>query len=585
MSERAFARIGLPLILAALYLAIYILPLGVRSLAVPDETRYAEIPREMIAHGQWVVPHLNGLRYFEKPVLGYWIHAGSLLLFGKNNFAVRLPSALSVALSALLIYFMMLYALRTSPGRADSPEDPDIATRWAAGLAVLIFLTSGMVLGIGTFAVLDSLFALFLTACIACLFFALEAPARSAREKRLLALTGIACGLAFLTKGLLAGVFLGLVMVSFLCWHRRWREVPRIGLFTLAWTVLVILPWSVLIHLREPDFWNHFFWNEHIQRYLSEDAQHSASFWLFFLALPLLIFPWTLMVPAFAVGLPAVLRTTWQDKGPRGRLLRLALCWFVLPVLFLSTSRGKLMTYILPCMPPLAVLLGLTARQIHDAGQAGPLVRGAIRCLIGLAGLAAMVFLALQLFGVQNLHLYAQPEKTALAVCAVTLTAVIGLCALRVRQTRCSLLLFGAAAAVLYAFAPFLTPNATERIKMPGPFLEQHQNLIEPTDLILTDSSTVTAGNWYLARNDLYLFGGGHELSYGLEYPDSRHRLVRSKTVMRLIQEHHGRVVVFAKQKSLNRWALELPEWVLLADSGPAGYALVQLTPSPNFLP
>ena len=490
MSERAFARVGLPLILAALYLAMYILPLGVRPLAVPDETRYAEIPREMIAHGQWVVPHLNGLRYFEKPVLGYWIHAGSLLLFGENNFAVRLPSALSVGLSALLVYLLMLYALRTGPGRPDSPEDPDIAARWTAGLAVLIFLTSGMVLGIGTFAVLDSLFAFFLTACIAFLFFALETPARSAREKRLLTLTGIACGLAFLTKGPLAGVVLGLVMVAFLCWQGRWREVPRIGLFTLAWTVLTILPWSVLIHLREPDFWNHFFWNEHIRRYLSEDAQHQASFWLFFLALPLLILPWTLLLPAFVPGLRDELRKSWRDVEPRGRLLRLALCWLVLPMLFLSTSQGKLLTYILPCMPPLAVLLGLAAQQIHVPGQAGPLVRGGIRCLIGLAGLAAAVFLVLHFFGTGNLRLYDQPEKTALAVCAVTLTAVIGLCALRIRQTRRSLLLFGVGAAALYATAPFLTPVATERVKMPGPLLEQHRDLIQPTDLIITDSST-----------------------------------------------------------------------------------------------
>lgn len=94
-------------LLLLFFLVLYILPLGVRDLIVPDETRYAEIPREMIADGDWVAPHLNGLRYFEKPVLGYWVHAGSILLFGENNFAVRLPSALAVGLSALLIYMLI----------------------------------------------------------------------------------------------------------------------------------------------------------------------------------------------------------------------------------------------------------------------------------------------------------------------------------------------------------------------------------------------------------------------------------------------------------------------------------------------
>ncbi len=94
-------------LLLAFFLMIYILLLGVRDLIVPDETRYAEIPREMIADGDWVAPHLNGVRYFEKPVLGYWVHAGSILLFGENNFAVRLPSAMAVGLSALLIYMLI----------------------------------------------------------------------------------------------------------------------------------------------------------------------------------------------------------------------------------------------------------------------------------------------------------------------------------------------------------------------------------------------------------------------------------------------------------------------------------------------
>ena len=78
-------------LLRLFFLVLYVLPLGLRDLTAPDEPRYAEIPREMIVSGDWVVPHLNGVRYFEKPGLGYWVHAGSILLFGENNMAVSHP--------------------------------------------------------------------------------------------------------------------------------------------------------------------------------------------------------------------------------------------------------------------------------------------------------------------------------------------------------------------------------------------------------------------------------------------------------------------------------------------------------------
>ena len=94
-------------IIIALFFLLYIVPLGVRPMLIPDEFRYAEIPREMLETGDWVVPHLDGLRYFEKPVLGYWLNAIGIAMFGENAFAIRLPSALAVGLSALLIFFLV----------------------------------------------------------------------------------------------------------------------------------------------------------------------------------------------------------------------------------------------------------------------------------------------------------------------------------------------------------------------------------------------------------------------------------------------------------------------------------------------
>ena len=135
----------------------------------PDETRYGEIPREMIATGNWISPHLNGLRYFEKPPLGYWLNSASILAFGENDFAIRLPSALSVGLSALLIILLI---------RQACPREEI----WAGPVAALVFLTSIEVPVIGTFGVLDSMLAAALTLTMVCFFLASQAARGSSRQ-------------------------------------------------------------------------------------------------------------------------------------------------------------------------------------------------------------------------------------------------------------------------------------------------------------------------------------------------------------------------------------------------------------------
>ena len=91
----------------AVFLLLYILPLGKRVMFAPDEFRYAEISREMIASGDWLTPHLDGLRYFEKPVMGYWLNAVSIKLFGENAFAIRFPAAMATALAGLMLFFLV----------------------------------------------------------------------------------------------------------------------------------------------------------------------------------------------------------------------------------------------------------------------------------------------------------------------------------------------------------------------------------------------------------------------------------------------------------------------------------------------
>jgi len=93
------------LITIFLFVLVYISILNVRPIFTPDETRYAEVSREMIVSGNWVVPRIDGLLYFQKPVMGYWLDGLSMLVFGYNAFAIRFPSALAAGISALVLFF------------------------------------------------------------------------------------------------------------------------------------------------------------------------------------------------------------------------------------------------------------------------------------------------------------------------------------------------------------------------------------------------------------------------------------------------------------------------------------------------
>ncbi|HDO30010.1 MAG TPA: phospholipid carrier-dependent glycosyltransferase, partial [Desulfobacteraceae bacterium] len=245
-------------LLLTLFVVLYLLPLGARPLFVQDETRYAEVPREIIATGDWVVPHGDGLRYFEKPVMGYWLSAAAIMALGENNFAVRLPSALSSGLMALMI---LLLCGSVTKWRNTMP--------W---LAALVFLTSFAVASIGTFAVLDNALNLFLTGTLICFFLATEQEPGSRRERFLLLVSGLLVGCAFLIKGFLAFALPVLTVTPYLLSQGRWRDLFRMVWLPVAGAALVSLPWSFMIQVREPDFWHYFFWNENVRRFLSDSA-------------------------------------------------------------------------------------------------------------------------------------------------------------------------------------------------------------------------------------------------------------------------------------------------------------------------
>lgn len=488
--------------LIACFVLVYILPLGVRKMIIPDETRYAEIPREMIATGDWVSPRLAGVRYFEKPVLGYWLNAVSMSIFGDNRFACRLPAAAAAGLSALLVF---LVARRRD----------DRTGLLAAGI-LLSFL---MFFVIGVFNVLDGPFSLFITGTM--VFFFLAYTAASVRRKiALLAVCGAFCGFSFLTKGFLALAIPVVVVVPFLAWERRWKDFIVLPWIPAIVALLVALPWCVAIAFREPDFWRYFFWVEHIERFLKPGmAQHPEPFWFF---LPVMIggaLPWTVMLPAAAAG--------FSRTDLKSSLLRYSICWLVFPFLFFSASSGKLGTYILPCFPPLALLLATGLASYLSSGG-----RRLFTTAAGLTSAAAAVALAAllvsQLTDIPGFRLY-EPDETgkwlpaATGLLAWSALAGVSSCAADWRQKL-----------ALFCVAPMLFMSAThmslsremDNEKVPEHILSSNTDLITKESLIVSDDYVGPAVCWFFKRSDIMFVGGGGELKMGLQHPDAAGRLL-----------------------------------------------------------
>lgn len=519
-------RVAILLILFG-YILIYLLPLGLRPLYTPDETRYGQIPYEMIQTGDWAVPHLVGLRYFEKPPMGYWLNAISIELFGKNNFAVRLPSALSAGLSAWFVWFLLI---RLGFSRS------------TALASAAVYLSMAEVLIVGTIAVLDTPFSLFLTGGMSLFYLALKDPERR-RERFYLIASGVFFGMAFLTKGFLAMALPGIVILGYAIWQKQFSIIKK-SLWAALFGIITILPWSIIIAIREPDFWHFFFWHEHIRRFMEPNAQHMEPMYYFLMYMPVFAFPWLAYLPASISGNKQ--RTTNAD------LTRYLILWTILLFLFFSISKGKLATYVLPIFAPFAAYITMGIIEYLKSGKTRLIYLGvALNSLPLLALLGVMLYQHDHASGSTFLKL-GKPWVFHALLYSIVITTVLCLTPIFFKNTYRRIAIIVMTMVPVFAFINLVLPHSSLTRLTPVPLIKQEKHLITPDTMLISEASIIRAVAWVLDRRDIYLLGKG-ELAYGLGYPDAKGRLLDINDLTALLHKVkdgklNRKIAVFCQQ-------------------------------------
>lgn len=363
----AAAAVSLPVVwlcgavLALAIVAVYFHAADGYPLTEPDEARYAEIGREMLERGEWITPHLNYVKYFEKPPLVYWATAASFAALGTTELAARLPSLLSgIGTVALTVW---LAARMFNP---------------ATALLVLPIIAAGPLFGfMATTILLDTSLAFWMTLAMTALWFGALSESAAAATRWYRAAYA-ATALAVLVKGPVAAVLVAGSAALFLALHGGWRAVRRaVDWRGILLAIAIIMPWFIAVSWRNPEFVHFFVVDQHIARYLWT-TEHGEPIWFFLPVLPLALAPWSfvlLLDPPLLRDAPAP--RTWS---PATRYL---VIWAAVIAVFFSLSTSKLLTYVLPAIPPLAILtaraLLLGVARMRTAG----LSRLAFGCLFG----------------------------------------------------------------------------------------------------------------------------------------------------------------------------------------------------------
>lgn len=373
--------------------------LGVRPLSNPDEGRYAEIPREMARTGNYITPRINGIKYFEKPPLVYWLTSFSITAFGTSEWSLRLWIMLFSVLGCVITYLAtrILYEQRV--------------TAW---LAALVLASNLMFFSYSRILSLDTPVSFFMSAAFFGLVVAWFTTSASIKAIALYS-AFVAAACATLTKGLIGFILPAAAWVLCVMISRQWQGLKLLfnplGMLLFA---LITVPWHYLVARDNPEFLHFYFVNEHFLRYLSTIHARYQPVWFFIPILLLGFFPWvTFLLGALVHGVKS-----WYRQRSFHTPTSFLLIWALFIFIFFSFSKSKLIAYILPIFPALAVIIAVYIQESLNLDRAATVFERHNLGFIAIA-LAVIIGLALQVILDEDL------DRSALMNYLVLFTAIL----------------------------------------------------------------------------------------------------------------------------------------------------------------
>jgi 4-amino-4-deoxy-L-arabinose transferase-like glycosyltransferase len=504
-------------LLFGLFYAIWI---GSYALFTPDEGRYSEVAREMVATGDYVTPRLNGVAFLDKPALYYWLQAAAIHLFGLKEWALRFWPATIGILGCLITYI----------------AGHTLFNRRTGIIAAIMLATSPLYYGAAHYANLDLEVAVLISNSL--LFFLLGIHHFKTRWRiPLLLIAYVFAALAFLTKGLIGLAFPAMIIGAWILILNRWYLLTKIHLISgLCIFLILVVPWYYLVQKANPEFLHFFFVTQQVTRFLTKATFNSQAAPWFYVPIILAGFmPWSLFVIQSIIY---NLKLTWQNRHVYQYELFLLL-WFTLIFAFFSIPKSKTVGYILPVLPVLALLTSRYLDTLWDTARSKAMTRAKVIFIVTSLIIAITCF---ALPHIKILGLELEPGSAfylnliaLLALSACVLTCIF-LKKLNASQFF-SLLTILAVAFLLILVASTHVINS----KTIKPLAIQLKNQIKPEDEVVTyykyyqdlpiylERRITIVADWH-ANNIQYNDNWLREMWYGMPFQDTSAWLIEENT-------------------------------------------------------